>query len=118
MCFVDLDPCEVWRETERKARKSHRCSCCSSVIAAGDVYLVHFNVFEGAATNEKMCFPCRDDRKEFADGHEGTLCSPGWLMTMVSDCSSDYPEDAQWRAMLERIRGRMNAAKADTTNEG
>lgn len=106
MCFADLGPAQVWRETERKARKPHACDCCGGAIPAGAVYLVHFSVFDGTATSEKMCGPCRDDRAEFAAGHDGVLCSPGWLRTLVSDCSSDYPEDAAWRAMLARIRAR------------
>lgn len=109
MCFVDLDPCEVWRETERKARKPHRCSCCKAAINPGQLYLVHFNVFEGTVTNEKMCLPCRDDRKEFADGHGGTLCSPGSLVQMVGECIGEGDDDDRWRNLLKRIKGRRSA---------
>ncbi len=108
MCFVDLEPCEVWRETERKARKPHRCSCCRGTIPAGDEYLVHFSVFQGDATSEKMCLPCRDDRKAFADAHEGTLCTPSFLREMVAECVSEDEDGdgAKWAAMLARIKAR------------
>lgn len=106
MCFVALEPCKVWQETERKARKSHECSCCHGTIKAGAMYLVHFSVFDGTATSEKMCGPCEADRKEFADAHESLLCSPGWLRRMVRDCMGEGDDDEKWRAMLDRIKAR------------
>ncbi len=54
MCSIDLDPCEVWREEERKARKEHRCACCNRVIKPGTKYLSHFSVFEGSPTTEAL----------------------------------------------------------------
>lgn len=111
MCYVDLEPCEVWDERERKACKSHKCNCCGGAIRPGEMYLVHFSVFEGLPNSEKMCGPCRDDRKEFADAHDGTLCQPHHLWEMVSGCIGegfDEGDDEKWKAMLARIDDRGN----------
>lgn len=114
MCFVDLEPCQLWDERHRKARKPHRCSCCRREIRAGETYLIHFSVFEGMATTEKCCPECEADREIFAKAHDGTLCSPGWLVTMIGDCMSEEPESrAVWEPMLARIRARRNSAQVE-----
>jgi hypothetical protein len=108
MCFIDLDPCEVWDERERKARKEHKCGACGKTIRVGETYLTHFSVFEGNANSEKMCFPCRDDRKQFADAHDGTLMTPSFLRQMVAECISEGDEESerQWKPLLDRIDSR------------
>ena len=109
MCYIDLEPCEVWEERERKARKEHRCSCCHGAILAGQVYLVHFSVFEGTATSGKMCTACRDDRATFAADHDGTLCTPSYFPQMLRECIGEFFDEADaahWKAMLGRINGR------------
>jgi hypothetical protein len=107
MCFVDLEPCEIWNEKHRTARKEHSCSCCDRTIRIGEVYLVHFDVFEGQTTSEKCCAECESDRDIFANEHEGTLCSPGWLQNMIRDCIGEDPESKDvWLPMLERIKNR------------
>lgn len=113
MCVIDLEPCEVWSEKERTARKAHSCSCCGSAIHPGQRYLDHFSVYDGSATLQKACLPCRDDRKEFADEHDGMICNPGYFMEMLGDCITDEePEsDAKWSPMLDRITSRRAMAE-------
>ena len=106
MCSFDLDPCEVWREEERKARKEHRCACCGATIKHGTKYLSHFSVFEGDPTTEALCLPCKRDRKKFVDAH-GQYMTPGSFDTMLNDCIYDGdPESKRWQVMQERIRAR------------
>lgn len=105
MCYVDLEPCEVWNERQRKARKSHRCECCRGTIAAGEMYFAHFSVFEGDATNAKMCLRCNTDRDLFAAAHDGKLPTPGGFYAMLRECISENdPDDDRWRPMADRIR--------------
>lgn len=106
MCFVDLDPCEVWQERDRKARKEHKCSCCHRTIKPGEMYLVHFSVFEGNPESQKCCKECEADRAEFAKAHDGTLCTPHHLPEMVRSCIGEGDDDAAWEAMLKRIENR------------
>ncbi len=104
MCMIDLEPAEVWRETNRTARKEHRCSCCQRGIYPGERYMVHFSVFEGSATSEKCCGQCESDRADFANAHDGTLCTPGFLVEMLSECISEEPESKEtWQPMLDRM---------------
>jgi len=115
MCSIDLEPCDLWVETERRARKPHRCSCCGGVIAAGARYTVHFSKFEGAMTSQKMCAPCREAREEFAEAHFGAgfagdayIPQPGYLPQALAECIADGDEESerQWKPMLTAIRAR------------
>lgn len=117
MCMVgDLEPCEVWDERERKARKAHTCSCCYGQIRAGEVYVVHFSVFEGQANSEKMCKPCHAARAEFAKAHDGSLCSPSYFGRMLMECigengEDDDPENKRWVELRDEMdaRGTVSA---------
>jgi hypothetical protein len=113
MCAIDLEPCEVWREEERKARKAHRCDSCGGQIAPGSRYLSHFSVFEGEPTTRAMCLPCLADRKEFGDAH-GTLPIPSFFPQMLSDCIAEGDEESEtkWQPMLERVQARGREAMA------
>jgi hypothetical protein len=109
MCYVDLEPCKVWQERDRTARKRHRCDGCRGPILPGETYTAHFSVFEGRALSEKMCGGCDADRSEFAVAHEGMLCTPGDLRNMIRECmgeSEDDDERKKWQAMLDRIKSR------------
>lgn len=59
MCRVaDWDPCEVYTETWRKARKTHCCYECGYTIGAGEKYVVVFTIFEGEPGSYKVCWFC------------------------------------------------------------
>ena len=113
MCDLsDGEYCKVWREVTVKARKPHQCSCCKRTIAAGELYLRHFSVFEGQAVTHKMCSECEKDRDEFAKAHGGYLPSPGDVVFTISECIADGDEESerQWRPMLKRIKERRARA--------
>lgn len=108
MCVIDFDDyCTIWRETEHKARKQHKCSCCRRKIEPGETYIVHFSIFDGSATSEKCCAECGKNREEFAKAHDGAMMNPSSFPQMVADCiSEDDEEDSAWAAMLDRIHRR------------
>lgn len=119
MCDIDDgERCSVWSETQRRARKPHRCDACSGPIGIGEIYLVHFSVFEGYTTSEKMCVECEVARDEFADEHNGMLCTPSGMRETLRECISEGtsaddegnavvdPEDARWQAMLDAMAAR------------
>lgn len=107
MCYIDYEPCTVWNETHHKARKEHICSCCGRTIRIGEIYMTHFSVFEGDVTSQKCCAECEKDRQEFADAHEGTLCTPGSLVGDLKDCIYDGGDDTDpWKLMSDRIKNR------------
>lgn len=115
MCEIydDGDYCTIWNERERKARKPHRCSCCRSTIQPGTVYIVHFSLFDGDATSEKMCVECVADRQAFADAHGGILFNPGSFLLRLSDCISEGDEDdRRWVGMLDGIQRKRDAARS------
>lgn len=119
MCDIDDgERCEVWCETQRRARKPHRCNACHGPIGEGEIYLVHFSKFEGYVSSEKMCVECELARQEFADAHNGVLWSPSIMRAMLTECIDEGatadeeggtivdPEDARWQMMVEAMDAR------------
>lgn len=125
MCELDTgDYCQVWTESHRKARKPHRCDCCrGETIKPGDTYLVHFNIYEGCITSEKMCAGCEADREVFAKEHGNRHPVPSSVTDYLSECI-DEDEDriydevteeygpSRWDAVLERISARRKSEAA------
>ena len=111
MCYIELETCEVWSETERKARKAHTCSCCRGPIAPGERYVVHFSVLDGDATSEKSCLACHAARMEFGDAHESAP-QPSYFPTLLRECivSGEGDSEAKWRPVLEAIEARRPRA--------
>lgn len=110
MCVIHLEPCLLWHETERKARKEHKCSCCWRTIRVGEEYSVHFSVFEGVTDSEKCCGECDHDRHCFADVHENMMCVPSHLPELFRECISEEPESADdWQPIIDRIEVNQDA---------
>ena len=116
MCAIDLEPCEVWRETPRMARKDHVCSCCGADIKPGSTYTDHFSIFERAASQAKLCEPCRADRDAFAEAHGGMKPHPSCFVETLEDCIQDGDDDseARWKPMLTNVQGRGRASERNT----
>lgn len=111
MCYIDLDPCDVWRESIQKAAKVHVCDTCRRQIQSGRRYATVFMVFEGQASSEKSCLPCWRAGGAFADAHDGMRCTPGSLVDMLLECIDENDEGVgQWKRMLNRIRKRGEKA--------
>lgn len=130
MCSIDLDTCDVFTDTPRKARKEHRCDCCRRIVLKGETYFKHFSLYEGHVTDEKCCKDCNDDRDEFAAAPGHMNCNPSSFMTVLHDCvvensylDADYvpphgpmtkheEQDWRWKDMLAKLEARnpRNAA--------
>jgi hypothetical protein len=105
MCDIDFDPCDVWRETRRKARKQHTCDCCGGTILPGTHYVSHFSLFEGDTTSEKICAACDADRDVFGKEH-GTYPCPSYFPEVLTECIADGDEESEkvWKPMLAALR--------------
>lgn len=55
---LDCEPCSVYAETTRKARKEHSCSACKETIRPGDYYVNVGIVCNGNAETIKRCLRC------------------------------------------------------------
>jgi hypothetical protein len=110
MCVIDLEPCSVWRETPRKAKKSYKCSGCGITIQPGEAYLENFSVFEGEASTEKACFGCWAAKQQFAEAH-GQDFAPSHLIEFLQDCigENDDEEDV-WRPVLAAVLARYRTS--------
>jgi hypothetical protein len=109
MCYIDLEPCDVWEVTTRKARKPHRCASCSTAIQPGTVYTSIFSMVEGDASREACCPLCDEAAREFSEAHEGMRSNPSYLPTMLEDCIDEGDEESEtrWAPMLAAIRHRQ-----------
>ncbi len=112
MCSLELDPCTVWRNTPRTARKAHTCDCCNTAIAPGSPYIDHFNVFDGNATTQALCSLCWFVWRQFCDAHDQEI-TPGALFEMLRDCvgENDDAED-EWRPLLASVLRRYRRTPA------
>jgi hypothetical protein len=110
VCSIDLEPCEVWNERERTARKVHRCGSCGGAIRKGARYLCTFYVFEGTARAEKSCATCARVADRFADEH-GTKPTPESLRPMLDECIANEDEPLRWLPWLRDLK-RMDKRRA------
>jgi hypothetical protein len=128
MCQIDLEPCEVWQETHRRARKSHVCHCCGGSIDSGEVYIVHFSVSDGEVTTEKMCALCDLAAADFQQHHK-TRSNPSYMRELLEECLVDevgyrsvYIDDeetrqlmsataAKWKRYLDEMNERREARR-------
>lgn len=113
MCelYDDGDRPSVWSEKWRTARKSHQCSCCSQPIAAGTRYLVHFHVYEGETTTEKMCAWCEAWRAEFAAAPGHYTPVPSDFEATLDSCIDEGDEESRrWEHALVALQARKREA--------
>jgi hypothetical protein len=93
VCDIDLEPCEVWKETKiGKARKAHKCDCCHGPIRVGEPYTKLFTVYEGDASSEKSCSACDDDVATFQDDHT-VRGVPSYMPELYQQCVQDSMDE-------------------------
>ena len=113
MCAIEFDEyCSIWREAERKARKQHKCNSCWCRIEIGELYIEHFDIFQGQTNREKCCMPCDVDRQEFSKAHSVMLGPMSWPEFLWECLAEGDDEDAQkWKSAADRLRERREMAK-------
>ena len=67
MCDNDCDPCQIWEEKWRFARKEHTCTGFREVISPGHRYCVTSTLFDGSWANWKHCLRCHGLFKAIAE---------------------------------------------------
>lgn len=120
MCFLDLEPCTVFRETFRTAIKPYYCDTCGIPISKGEKYLYHFSVYDGRAQSERACALCAEAKSAFGKAHDYSEPLPSSLVDCLYACVDGVvePYDAEtlkWFSMLEGIRSRSCASSSLTS---
>jgi hypothetical protein len=110
VCAIDLEPCAVWREVVRKARKVHECDGCGAIIPVGEHYTAHAHVFDGPVRSDKMCSVCWVLREDFADAH-GMRCMPSNLWEMLDECTQGE-RSSPWRLHLAILKRRWRVSRS------
>ncbi len=108
MCFYhDGEYATVWRESEHKARKQHKCCECGKAIRIGETYSSVFCVSEGYASTSRTCPRCSRLRKaikevEMAEGCSAHESQPslGGLFMEVGDSDGGWHHYADEYARL------------------
>lgn len=119
MCEIELDgdPVVGFRQQTRRARKEHRCDCCGAPIKPGDTYVYSSWIYDREPDWEKECAACAADNREFSSAH-GVYLFASAFYTYLNECVFDpYAEEddddaKRWRPMLERLKARMEGARA------
>lgn len=109
----DWEPCELWIEKERKARKTHKCDCCQGVIEPKTQYFTHFSVFQGDATSAKMCKFCFDDRSRYSDAYDQDLFCPTQMELELKECISQDDDPSVAAEILRNMELRAKANQND-----
>ena len=109
----------MMRETPRKARKEHRCSCCGATVKPGEQYTVHFSVADGYCVTEKICALCLADRDEFCSAHDLSWVCPSDFTDVLGECIDQRDEESmrRWKPMLDRIRERGRATQTSESGD-
>lgn len=67
----DDEPCEVYNQTERKARKEHTCDSCHGQICVGETYRYTSGIYDHDPFSFKQCPPCTIAHDLFNEKHDG-----------------------------------------------
>ncbi len=95
MCMIDdAEPCEFYRETRPKARKTHRCSSCRRDILPGETYRLQVGKWDGSMDACKECAHC-----EAAGEWLIERCNGYPIGAMLEDLSNHWHEEGvrEWR---------------------
>lgn len=83
-----VDECyDVYRESERQARKLHQCDACGDQIRPGDRYFCVGIVFEGEGESVKRCLRCQRIHQ-----HLRTLAPGDMWPDERLNCGEEYTE--------------------------
>lgn len=61
---------------ERQARRAHKCCECHGTIQPGELYHYHHGVWDGKASNYKVCVDCEALRAECDEDARPDECTP------------------------------------------
>lgn len=95
MCDCDCGQPEVYEESERRARKPHRCCECRRIINPGELYMTAFGVWFGDAERYSWCSDCESLKDTFREATKGDCV-----------CFGQLYEECEESGILCRVRRR------------
>ncbi len=114
MCdFYPDESATVWRQSQHRANKEHRCDCCFRTVRVGQQYQYTFSVFEGEAHSERACLPCARAIAAFGKEHS-FYPDANSFAEYLNDCIEDGDEDSgRWRPMRLALNRRIAEGRAE-----
>ena len=97
MCDCDYNPPTLFIQSERKARKEHKCCECKSKIVKGETYVYTVGVWDHEFDSFKQCLACCELSARIENELECPPCY-GQLISAMQDSdliSYDRP-NKQW----------------------
>lgn len=91
------------KETERKARKQHKCNLCHKTIEVGEKYIVHVdNMYdETVVVSAKECLDCQPVKDEYLnwarkndvyqEGYCDEILQTWWIEEKCPKCANYHP---------------------------
>lgn len=85
----DGEPIVVDDTTRRRARKDHKCQCCSETIPRTHIYFRQFVVWDGTTDTIKRCARCQTLYEALVKSHpDDQETAVAWRL----DCGHTYGE--------------------------
>lgn len=85
MCNCDRDNPSIYQETQRLAKKEHKCCECGWMIQPPSKYIAIAGLWEGKWSNYKQCFNCNQVGDRFVQ--ETNCC---YQLGQLYPCLQDY----------------------------
>lgn len=98
MCSIDdAEPWTVYSQTERRARKDHRCCDCGRIIAKGERHTYATGLMEDSWYEYRACAHCMA-----AAGWLMRMCN-GWMWEHVGEELGDHWREGYRNVALGRL---------------
>jgi len=99
MCMVETadETVNMLYDATVTARKNHKCSECSRVIAKGEQYLLERYAFDGEITTSKTCAHCQVVR-EWLQRECG-----GWLFGGVAEDIHEHAREGEYGFGVKKL---------------
>ena len=112
MCDCDYELPEVYRQSDVRARKWHRCSECRGWIAPGETYRKFFGVWDGDARNYATCSDCQQFAAWAEEQNGDNICYAfGNMIHDIGDCLDEMGDrkvsaemSMRWREVRAKRR--------------
>lgn len=103
LCNSMLEPAEVWKETLRRAAKTHKCHACGSEIDSGNQYVEIRCVYDGTAETMRVHSDCHEIGMKIR-----SLCNV-WSPATLAEDVSEHIRDIGTACLPKTLKDRVTA---------
>lgn len=105
MCSCDLERPDIFEQTQRRAKKTHKCSECGCNILPASKYWSISGLWDGKWGNFKQCLSCEAIADRFMDETDCCYCVGGLYQDLQDSDFLIFDEESQrWESTVEWLR--------------